>query len=209
LIVGRTGNGKSTVANVLSNTNNFSESSSSVSATKETQSEIFEWKGVNYRVVDTIGFSDTKLSRDIFIHKIAKSIDQMPEGINQILFVIGNRFTNEEIEALETLKNDILEESIKDYITIIKPRFDNFRKEEKCKEDIQQMLKNGGNLAELILSCQERVIHVNNPSLDVDISDDEEQESTIILNKKARNKSREKLLDYLDSKCQNTYKVRT
>lgn len=41
LLIGRSGRGKSTLANVVTNTNNFKESSSSVSETKKVQSEQF------------------------------------------------------------------------------------------------------------------------------------------------------------------------
>jgi len=56
------------------------------------------------------------------------------------------------------------------------------------------------NLAEIIESCQKRVIHVNNPPLD--IKDHEE----LALNKEDRESSRRKILDHLKESCQSIYK---
>jgi septin family protein len=73
LLIGRTGGGKSTIANVLLNKNEqfeevFRESSESVSETRDLQIELLEIKldeegkeKVNYRVVDTVGVGDTKI----------------------------------------------------------------------------------------------------------------------------------------------------
>src|ERR1051325_4451564 len=66
-LIGRTGNGKSTLANVLINKNDsfeevFKESARGISKTKDFQTSEFELEGTKYRVVDTIGVGDTKLS---------------------------------------------------------------------------------------------------------------------------------------------------
>ena len=52
------------------------------------------------------------------------------------------------------------------------------------------------NLAEIIRSCQERVVYVNNPSLEV------EDEDELVLNKGKRGKSRKILLKHLKENCQ-------
>jgi predicted GTPase len=67
LLIGRTGGGKSTLANVLSSTSKFGVSHESVSETKDVQVEkieiqISETEKVTYRIVDTIGLGDTNLT---------------------------------------------------------------------------------------------------------------------------------------------------
>ncbi|CAG8451534.1 3012_t:CDS:2 [Racocetra fulgida] len=50
LIIGKVDSGKSALANVISNTNEFAEGDGSVSETKSFQAKNFEWKGIKYRV---------------------------------------------------------------------------------------------------------------------------------------------------------------
>src|SRR4051794_25250419 len=60
LLIGRTGKGKSTLANVLTNSVNFKESSSSVSETKNNQVEKFTFNNTHYTVIDTPGIGDNR-----------------------------------------------------------------------------------------------------------------------------------------------------
>src|SRR5438445_282429 len=96
LLVGFTYSGKSTLANVLSGTDNFSERESVWKNSAEAenfQKQEFEWKGMRYRVIDA-----TILPTRI---KIAEF---MPEGISRVLFVVDKPLTAEEIEE-QALKN--------------------------------------------------------------------------------------------------------
>jgi len=54
LLVGMTGNGKSTLANVLTNTDKFNETSDA-SGTLNIQVETFTANGFDYQIIDTIG----------------------------------------------------------------------------------------------------------------------------------------------------------
>src|SRR5687767_6462314 len=63
LLIGRSGRGKSTLANVMAGVENkFEESSGSVSETRKIQVEQFENKNANYLVIDAPGIGDTKMS---------------------------------------------------------------------------------------------------------------------------------------------------
>jgi predicted GTPase len=92
LLIGRSGRGKSTLANVLSETNKFKESSGSVSETKKVQFEEFEDNNTNYLVIDTPGIGDTKMSDNEVLDIIAEAVYRTKDGINQVLFVIDGRF---------------------------------------------------------------------------------------------------------------------
>src|SRR5436305_1712647 len=91
LIVGRTCSGKSTLANVLSNTNDFAESESSISIKEASKfkKEVFESEGLKYCVVGIIGLDIRLAGKEVF---------SIPEKINQVLFVVDGRFMAEEVE---------------------------------------------------------------------------------------------------------------
>ena len=116
LLIGRTGSGKSTLGNVLINQNNnfeevFKESDGSVSATKEIKEKIVEIdltrdgsEKRKYRIIDTIGIGDTKLTPQGVLTRLAEIGSRVKrEGLNHILFVTQGRFTKEEVE--EVLEN--------------------------------------------------------------------------------------------------------
>src|SRR4051812_16040253 len=97
LIVGLTGSGKSSLANVLTDTgtNQFEEGNFSISVTKNFQKgDVFQWNEKKYRVVDNIGFSDTSnLSEEYVLYEIGEGIYSAKEGINQVFFVFKGRFS--------------------------------------------------------------------------------------------------------------------
>lgn len=93
LLIGRTGGGKSTLGNVLTNKNVFIEGQGSTSTTKNFENDDFEWQDTKYRVFDTIGIDDTVLSTEVVFYKIAEGINALKGGINQVLFVIGGKIT--------------------------------------------------------------------------------------------------------------------
>ncbi|CAJ0647681.1 4845_t:CDS:2, partial [Entrophospora sp. SA101] len=62
--------------------------------------------------IDTGGIGDRKLTSQEILYKIAETTDEIRDGINQILFVTNGRFTDIEIDALETLESVIFDKSI-------------------------------------------------------------------------------------------------
>ncbi|CAJ0908450.1 14159_t:CDS:2, partial [Entrophospora sp. SA101] len=58
------------------------------------------------------GIGDRKLTSQEILYKIAETTDEIRDGINQILFVTNGRFTDIEIDALETLESVIFDKSI-------------------------------------------------------------------------------------------------
>ena len=200
LLIGRTGKGKSTLANVLTNTNKFKESEFAVSETKNIQIGQFKYQGIKYQVIDTVGIGDTKLSEQEVLHKIAEAVHAVRYGLSQVLFITSGRFTHEErVIYEELLKKAIFDQNIANYTTIIRTNFPNFRNENKCQTDIEKMKQNNQELTEVINSCH-KLIHVNNPPLDID---DQEE---LKIYKKVREESRIILLEHLAENCQDIYK---
>jgi len=193
LIIGRTGNGKSTLANVISGTNNFKESEFGVSETKNYQKESFEVEPrFHIAIVDTIGIGDTQLSTQEVLYKIADACYSIRDGINQVLFVSSGRFTEEEILAYDLLRSVIFNNDIIRYTTIVRTKFSPFRNPDKCAEDIKRMSTENQKMSAIFSTCR-KVIHVNN------LTAEEDPEL------KARQDSRTRLLMHLRS-CVDIYR---
>ncbi|CAG8609444.1 6340_t:CDS:1, partial [Acaulospora colombiana] len=206
LVIGYTGSGKSTLCNVLANKDNefteiFKESDGHASGTRSIQAEVFEHKRIKYRVIDTIGFGDTKLKPREIILAIAESYKKIENGLNQVFFVINQRFDPKTLEMYKTLRSVLFDEGITDYITVVGTHANYFKDKNKCKEAVQKLIEEDNKeVIEIIKLCGERFIHVNNPSIDY-----EEDDDSIKKIKEKREESRKILLNHLES-CRKVYK---
>lgn len=195
LLLGRTGNGKSTVANVISNTNNFKESELGASETRNIQEGQFKPRGndIIYHIIDTIGIGDTSLSEQEVLLKLAEATNAIKNGLNQILFVTAGRFTDEEVKAYTLLRTVFFNEDIGKYTTIVRTKFPTFRRADRCKLDKEAMIRENEEVADIIRSCN-RLIHVNN------MTEDEDPEL------KTRAECREILRNHLRFNCKEVYR---
>ncbi|RGB25790.1 kinase-like domain-containing protein [Rhizophagus diaphanus] len=200
VIVGCTDVGKSTLANVLTGSDYFSKNAYTASKTINFKKKHFKWNGKYFCIVDAIG---PKLTTGNTLLKSVEEIFSMLEGISQILFVIDGRFTTEEIKIFNLLKGlitNIFEINILEYVTIVRTKFSNFKKKKECEADKNQLHNENESISEIVKSCRD-VVHVDNPSVNIQITDDDDQ-YTININKKIRERSRKIMLDYLDEACQ-------
>jgi len=203
LLIGRSGRGKSTLANVISGTNEFKEGKSSVSQTRNIQSESFKYKFTEqeeatvYSIIDTPGIGDTKLSDEEILDIIGEAVYLARDGVSRVLFVTDGRFDENETKAYKLLEESIFDKEITNHTTIIRTKFEDFEDEKECEQDIAKM-KESEELKEIIGSCQGRVIHVNNPSIGSKGASKEEVE----INESKRSESKKVLLDHLKEVCQ-------
>jgi hypothetical protein len=148
LLIGRTGGGKSTLGNVLINKNNnfeevFEESAKGVSKTKKVEERVVEIdlkedgsEKIRYRIIDTIGIGDTKMTPIGVLSELAKVAGRVKkEGLNQILFVTKGRFEKTEIEAYDLLSSIIFDSEVLKYTTIVRVGFPEFEDQAVCDED--------------------------------------------------------------------------
>lgn len=207
LLIGRTGNGKSTLANVLVNKVNgngqfekfeekFGESASSVSKTKKVQVEEFEEDGVKYRVVDTVGIGDTNMTLDKVLRKLALMGYSVKDGVSQIFFVTDGKLVEESKSTYELLKKVVFDENVTQYTTVIRTNFSGFKNEKSCRKEENEMIRNSESLKGLIEECN-KIIYVDNPPVDVD------DEGEVNLRRKRREDSRKTLLEHLKFICQS------
>lgn len=206
LLLGRTGNGKSTLANVLLNKNGefeeiFKESSESTSETRDLQIELLEMnvdnegrEKINYRIVDTVGVGDTKLDPQAVLWKLARIAHELRDGLNQVLFVTRGRFTKEEAEAYDLLSSIIFDSEVVKYTTIVRAGFPSFMDEKKCEADRQKLKEENPKIAHIFKSVR-KIIYVDNPPM---------EGFYLEMAKQVRQESRKRLITYLGT-CQDTY----
>ncbi|MEG7979041.1 MAG: hypothetical protein NY202_03980 [Mollicutes bacterium UO1] len=215
VLIGRTGSGKSSLGNVLINKSDnfaevFEESGKSISATKGVKEATFEVdldregkEKIKYRIIDTIGIGDTKLTPQGVLMRLAEIAGRVKkEGLNQILFVTKDRFTKEEIEAYDLLSSIIFDKNVVKYTTIVRTGFPEFEEDEVCEEDRQLLREENADLAHIIRSVN--IIYLDNPPINL-VGSGRRVEQQITLNKEARKESRRRLLTYLAT-CEDTYR---
>ncbi|CAG8503769.1 24083_t:CDS:1 [Dentiscutata erythropus] len=179
LLIGKTGCGKSTLANVLTNTYDFKESYSAKSETKNVQAAEFKHDGVKFRVIDTIGIDDTDLPQEQVLYQILQGATYYIEkGLDYIFFVFNSsvRFNREEKRVYELFEGEtIFGERLGDYATIIMTRYSKFKSPERC-EEYKRSLNDNQFASEIAIKCED-VIFIDN-----DRPEDREESRRILLN---------------------------
>lgn len=215
LVIGWAGNGKSTLANVLSNeTDKFSESAGGIGQTISfKKSDLFQWKGKKYCIVDNIGFGDNNFPSEAdILHRVGEGIYSAKEGLNQVLFVFSGRFSEEQIVAFNLFKNFVNETGITKFTTLVRTNFQDFREQQVCEEDRKKLLNQSKILSEIINSCN-GIVYVDNPAIPIIKPEDSEKkrkrkEQEIVIYKEDREGSRKIVLDHLAENCQEIYKLK-
>eukprot|EP00930_Biecheleria_cincta_P069559 TRINITY_DN57288_c0_g1_i1.p1 TRINITY_DN57288_c0_g1~~TRINITY_DN57288_c0_g1_i1.p1 ORF type:complete len:627 (-),score=112.61 TRINITY_DN57288_c0_g1_i1:89-1912(-) len=103
VLVGGTGHGKTTLGNALCGRNAFLVSNDFESATEQAEGANFFESECCFRVVDTVGFLDTRLSPLEHADKFAEFADSVPDGVDAFLIVIrSGRFTQTDVDLFQS-----------------------------------------------------------------------------------------------------------
>jgi energy-coupling factor transporter ATP-binding protein EcfA2 len=172
VLIGRTGNGKSTCANVLAGLSGsdpplFKPGSGCAGEIKYVDSKTVtvDWKDQKYslKIVDTIGIGDTDLGHDQVLRRLATVCHECKEGIHALFFVIGGRITDEEADAWDVTWKVLFDEKIIKYTTFIRTKFPQYLDPEAVEKDITTLSKQKGAAARIIPTIKKRIIYVDNP----------------------------------------------
>ncbi|KAH9498675.1 Immune-associated nucleotide-binding protein 6 [Bulinus truncatus] len=117
LLLGKTGNGKSSSGNKILQRKAFYRGT----ASRYCQLECSEFDDMLVRVVDTPGLMDTRMTNEEIQQRIYNGMSLCPEGFKALVYVIsfGVRFTKEEIDTFNLLKQTFGERFIKHCIVIM------------------------------------------------------------------------------------------
>lgn len=124
MVIGKSGCGKSTIANRILMDNVFPVSSGDLSHTNMTRrsSAVLSYQGKNYKItlIDTAGRNCDKNNKSSAINDLKESIKiNAPGGLNLVLFVTKHgHFTTEDAEAFQ-LVIDSLKDNIEDVSALI------------------------------------------------------------------------------------------
>ncbi|UZO27050.1 uncharacterized protein OCT59_019259 [Rhizophagus irregularis] len=155
---------------------------------KSTLAKVLEKKGTKYLVNDT------------GVTKLTKNIVKLYDGMCQFLFVIDGKFTAEEVKA-------IFDSGIYENITIVRTKFSNFKNEDECnkdKEDLYKEIRSLHKKSKIVAKICRSIVYVDNPPINISVVD-EDDEKTNEINKKKRSQSRSILLGHLDKIFQEKY----
>lgn len=127
VIIGKTGNGKSTLANVIAGRYEgdlFPESDAPKSETlgRPTKTVLIPYGGeeLAVKIVDTIGYGDNRLSEEKVLVALAELAHECHDGIHQLLFVTRGRFTKEEQDTIDKMINVIFQPDVAQFSTLVR-----------------------------------------------------------------------------------------
>ncbi|CEM29216.1 unnamed protein product [Vitrella brassicaformis CCMP3155] len=120
VLLGATGNGKSTLANIICGDEKFEAKDDVSSVTQRCQHADFTYRGKCYRVVDTVGFKDTSLSDEQVMEQLQQTSIHAMEGVTAFIIVLRHgRFTSSEHLSLMAIKNTFTEDALKKHACIV------------------------------------------------------------------------------------------
>ncbi|KAF2075731.1 hypothetical protein CYY_002974 [Polysphondylium violaceum] len=179
-LVGTTGKGKSTLANVLTNSDSFETSAGCQSLTTNHQREEFTYNGKRYIVIDTCGLTNTGRDPREVMYLISFAYREIKNGVHQVLFVTSGKFGEEERNNLKLLQSFMFDQQVLKFTTVVRTNFDSFCDPIATQRDIDDLylVRECGSI---LRKCN-KILHVNNLNRLIDSSQSRKRSREILLN---------------------------
>ncbi|KAM8746528.1 GTPase IMAP family member 8-like [Acanthopagrus schlegelii] len=157
-VFGKSGAGKSSLANTIFGEDQFKIYHSAKTATKECQSETRSVGGRSITLIDTPGFSYTDGPEEELKRKIMSCMTECAPGPHAFLIVLKvERFTEQEQEVINTIQEYLSEEAFK-YATVVFTHGDELPE----GETIEKLVSENKPLDDLVKKCGGRCHVVDN-----------------------------------------------
>ncbi|XP_008433575.1 GTPase IMAP family member 7-like [Poecilia reticulata] len=158
VVLGKTGAGKSSLANTLLGENVCKPDDSAVSGTSQCQAESRTVNGRSIKLIDTPGFFDTIRSEEVMKEEIMKCMIETAPGPHVFMIVLKvDKYTKQEIEIINKLTEYFSDEALKFTIVL-------FTHGDQLLEGttIEQFVSESPDLNELVKKCGNRCNVIDN-----------------------------------------------
>lgn len=170
VLVGLTGDGKSTTGCTIANDKKaFEKSGGWQSQTQRCSHCDFEIEGKQYRIIDTPGLSDTNLTAQELHERFRGFCDLAPDGVDCFLFVLRQgRFRPENMTTFNAFKEACTQQALKHSMIVVSgvedldEEYGKGITQREFIEDLHEQAKELPNLKNCLGQVNDRVIGVEN-----------------------------------------------
>ncbi|XP_074518489.1 GTPase IMAP family member 7-like [Halichoeres trimaculatus] len=152
VILGKTGSGKSSLANTIFGEDVFKINHTPSSETSKCQTSNASVKGRKFTLVDTPGFFDTKITEDEMKPEILRCTTECAPGPHAVLIVLKVEKSSEQEKAVIDKIKEYCSEEVFRYAIVVFTHGDQLSKGQKIEDFVQQ----NDSLRELVEKCGDR-----------------------------------------------------